>query len=212
MSLSTTFRFVSIAAALAGFALSAQAQAVVGFEDVGDGTFMQNNAVVSDGFTVAHSGSFAQVLGGAGQGGTDFSGNGSHRLISFNTSTITLSAVDGGAFGATGFDGGESWIYAGNPHYWATQIMVVGTYASGGTTSQTFDLDLVKNPVAGLQHFAFNGSFQNLNSLAFSGIGGNPEFSIDNVAVTAAVPEPETYALLLAGLGAVGFVARRRRG
>jgi hypothetical protein len=30
-------------------------------------------------------------------------------------------------------------------------------------------------------------------------------------AVTAAVPEPETYALMLAGFGALGFVARRRR-
>jgi hypothetical protein len=31
------------------------------------------------------------------------------------------------------------------------------------------------------------------------------------VGVFAPVPEPETYALLLAGLGAVGFAARRRR-
>lgn len=37
--------------------------------------------------------------------------------------------------------------------------------------------------------------------------GGNYTLSI-----AAAVPEPESYALLLAGLGLVGFAARRRRG
>jgi hypothetical protein len=50
------------------------------------------------------------------------------------------------------------------------------------------------------------------NTLSFSaagkadGIGGY----IGNVAVTA-VPEPETYVMLLAGLGLVGAVARRRK-
>jgi len=35
--------------------------------------------------------------------------------------------------------------------------------------------------------------------------------SLDKVSLTAAVPEPETYAMLLAGLGLVGFAARRRK-
>jgi len=34
---------------------------------------------------------------------------------------------------------------------------------------------------------------------------------IDNVSVMAAVPEPETYGMLLAGLGLIGFMARRRK-
>ena len=35
-------------------------------------------------------------------------------------------------------------------------------------------------------------------------------FEVDNLRISA-IPEPQTYALLFAGLGAVGFIARRRR-
>ena len=35
--------------------------------------------------------------------------------------------------------------------------------------------------------------------------------STQDLAVYAPIPEPETYALLLAGLGLLGVVARRRK-
>ena len=46
----------------------------------------------------------------------------------------------------------------------------------------------------------------------FSGAdGGDGHGSLLSQNITNAVPEPETYAMMLAGLGLLGFVARRRR-
>ena len=52
-----------------------------------------------------------------------------------------------------------------------------------------------------------------LDKLSFLAVGNSDSYggSIDMVSLTAAVPEPETYAMLLAGLGLMGTVARRRR-
>ena len=165
-----------LAILLGVFALPMAANAdliVVDLEDVAANTFLDNNSVTSQGFELAHSGSFAIVQGNSGQGATDFSGNGTNRLVSFNTSSITLSELGGSTFDIFSFEGGESWVL--QPHRWATQIQAVGTFVGGGITTQIFDLDLFKDPLSGMQLFTFNDTFRDLLSVQFTGIGGNPD-------------------------------------
>ena len=45
-----------------------------------------------------------------------------------------------------------------------------------------------------------------IRSISFKGNG----VVVDNLTVAMPVPEPETYAMLLAGLGLIGMAARRR--
>jgi len=45
---------------------------------------------------------------------------------------------------------------------------------------------------------------------SIAGLPRNADFAPDASIQVAAVPEPETYAMMLAGLGVLGFVARRR--
>ena len=92
--------------------------------------------------------------------------------------------------------------------FWNDVQLGGGTFSNSGSGSgQTgnwtdwrhFEFDVVGNGNTGTLKFADAGTANTY--------GG----SLDNVSLVAAVPEPETYALMLAGLGAVGFMSRRRK-
>jgi hypothetical protein len=85
--------------------------------------------------------------------------------------------------------------------------------------SQTISTAVYSNPnhgFSGWMHESFvftaTGTQEVLSFLAVGTPEGRPPFSLlDGVTGTGAVPEPATWAMLLAGFGLVGVAARRRR-
>lgn len=85
--------------------------------------------------------------------------------------------------------------------FWNNLQLGGGTYTNSGSGSgwNEYKFDVVGNGSSGTLRFADVGTANTYGA------------SLDNVSLVAAVPEPETYALMMAGLGAVAFMARRRR-
>lgn len=87
-----------------------------------------------------------------------------------------------------------------------------------GTGAKTFDMTYALSAFTPTE-IVFNWS--GVTSVTFSTSGGTflnsysggagYQFVFDDLRLTTAVPEPGTYAMLLAGLGILGFAARRQR-
>jgi PEP-CTERM motif len=89
-----------------------------------------------------------------------------------------------------------------------------GGNSFGFTSDEAFDSNSNTLGINGGEWAAFsvtgtNGSMDFLSGLHVRSLVNGQSESF--VTVTTPVPEPSTYALMLAGLGVVGFVARRRR-
>jgi len=147
---------------------------------------------------------------------TNFSSNFSESLASL-TSPVTFDQ-----FGANNYPGVTTAIGSGASQFNATITSFNANYfPSFSASSLTLSFFNTSQVTPFLQvdpsaRFSSNGTANGdvvANRGAINGVSG-PDFQFQADANTSfqvtTVPEPETYALLLGGLGLVGFVARRR--
>ena len=135
--------------------------------------------------------------------------------FSGNTTDTTLNfgGVDYAFIGKTGNDG----LGAG-PFQSFGADFTTGTLTFDQAWTGTFILGLKAANSYSLYKFSSTGPVSSITfdtlgvSLNAKGIpNGLSHAALWGGEAVPSVPEPETYALLLAGLGAVGFVARRRK-
>lgn len=138
--------------------------------------------------------------------GPYFSNAPSPLTVMYAADTTAIMNVAAGFFGTVSFQ-------------YASLFSVLGTvevYAGlNGTGALLGSASLAGNAATGCTGSAFcNFDLASVNfvgtarSISFG--GGTPNVLFDNITISV-VPEPGTYAMLLAGLGALSLVARRRR-
>jgi hypothetical protein len=90
--------------------------------------------------------------------------------------------------------------------YRVTLAATASAFAGTATGTEESSVSVMVDPIMGFDQAAFDTMYGTL-SFQLSDYY-TMEFSPN---LTAAIPEPETYAMLLAGLGLLGFMARRRK-
>jgi len=198
---------------LAALALLAFAPAVVGATTIVDGSFEAAGVGVGDycydGFAAGGNaqcspnawGTNGGIIrsGSAAWGGTTTpAGSYFGMLQGAQTQAQTVVATSNGVLALTWLDANRT--NNGGAHSYTVTVNgnLLGTYTSG------FGGFVAKSAPT------FNGLTGQSYTIAFNGIAnGDTTSFIDDVAL-AVVPEPATWAMLLAGFGLVGFAMRRR--
>lgn len=199
-------------------------------------TLASNNGNTSTGsfISLGANGSSDRALGGLGSSGTYFGSPAAGNVAGYIA--LALENTSGVVFDSFTLSfRGEQWRNGGNASA-QTMVFEYGfgtTFASVATWTQpgglfnftsptvgalgaTLDGNAVANSVNGLggtQAVVWvPGQTLWLRWIERNDLGNDHALAIDDLAFSvSAVPEPSAYALLMAGLAAVGFVVRRRR-
>ncbi len=167
---------------------SAASATVLNFDDIEDGTVPLNYGGLDwsqAGWTVFSTPAEPYTAhSGAGRVATGFGAEDGSSLIRFGRSVVFEGAYFAGLEGAQ---------------------LSFQLFAGGALVYQSAQLDPSATPT-----FLASGYTGLVDAVRVSS-ANHGEFVMDDLSFTAAVPEPQSYALLLSGLAVVGWVARRRR-
>ncbi|WP_294001023.1 PEP-CTERM sorting domain-containing protein [Sphaerotilus sp.] len=195
----------SLAAGLLLAAVGTGAHAASNLITAGD---FERASVAADTFdTWSNLGGYGATLWGSDStSGThkivDVAGNQSMQFGGGDSAYTSFTADTGGQFNL-------SFDYNGSG-FWALYNQNTASYISNGP--------LVQISGQGTNNTSLSLTDNTSYKLYFGSVGAglpglNTGMTLDNVAMTAVtpVPEPESYAMLVAGLGVLGFVSRRRQ-
>jgi len=140
-----------------------------------------------------------------------------------NDGSVTIKR-DGGAFQLNSLSYAFLPPLPGSGPYSFGQLTLVGTLLSGRTASTSIDFPALD--AGGYASFALSALDSGFTSGIYTSVtigscvftsatacsypsGNQAQFAIDDLNVTAAVPEPETYAMMGLGLGVLALMRRR---
>ena len=197
------------------FTLSTAARAVLILLGVGVSPLANAAYVFADLGTLGGTTSFAYAINNSGQvaGWSNSTGNTAYHATLWNGTTATdlgtLGGTSSGAYAINNSGQVAGWSnITGNTAYHAT--LWNGTTATDLNSfldASTISAGWVLAEATGINDYGW------IVGNAWNTLTGQQHAFLlsDTVSPVSPVPEPETYAMLLAGLGLMGFTARRRK-
>lgn len=216
--------YTSAAIAVAALSPQVHAATVIDFEPAAlTGLYFSGDSFTQNGFKMSVAFDFGTVDGAGGLGDVAPSNNSGQYYSQLNEGELILEREDGGLFSLDGFD--AAFVPLSPPAGGTTVMVAVATFGDGTSTGLAFGF-----APSGNSHFPFArynnpldfSTFTDVKQIEFYAcsydgtnfcskpLQNNGQFALDNIAVTAVVPEPTTYALFSLGLLGLAVHSRRR--